>query len=100
MDTRSTPTTPAPSSGSSAPSSPPSRLVCWGSTLTALGGMGLLGGIIWQALPWAMRMYEVGKDWKPLLGICVCVGMLVAPVDTLGLVKDVANRLLLRRPEK
>jgi hypothetical protein len=94
MSDRSTPTTPTPApSGSSQPSSSPSRLVCWGNTLTTLGGMVLLGGIIWQSLPWAMRMYEA-KDYKPLLGICICVGMLVAPADTSGLLKTVARRLL------
>lgn len=89
---RSTPTTPAPSSGSSSPSSSPSRLVCWGNTITALAGMGLLGSLLYQALPWAMTKYDQG-DWKPLLGAAFCVGMLVAPADTLGLVR----RLLPRR---
>lgn len=80
--------TPVPS-GSSARLSSPSRLVFLGSALTTLGGMGLLGGIIWRTLPWAMKLYEAG-DMKPLLGICFCVGMLVAPADTLGLLKRLA----------
>lgn len=82
--------TPVPS-GSSAPSLSPSRLVCWGNTLTVLGGMLLIGSLLYQALPWAMSKYDQG-DYKPLLGAAIVVGMLVAPAPTMALVKRLIGK--------